>query len=488
MNLPYDTFPEAYVKSCVFVADVGNPGERREARLLIFPKREVVTVISGSDSRWVVVDTSRWERLDPDRKPWFTFLTPDELTVIERCVENSSAIRELAEVTRGVTPYKETKSERRSYPGLEGEVHRYDVRGTTELRFEYHEGLAEYKPIEAFCGPRLLMREMISRQFRLQASYAEQSFLVNKSHQIIRPSPNVNPKALLGCLDSAALAFYHVNISAIAQRDDFPKIVMDETRRLPVPRLLGSDHPDNRELAESVESVLIALGRSRTETIHFRNALTSALALEDSQHLTGTTQLDDLDYLGWDGRFPNWQPDERSAEAGRWYPNGVSPPLEGAGPGEIAWDLISRVYPSYPLPGIDAEAWELAAWNDLCEVLRKNKTKIGNPRVRADLTGSGAILHPTGALRQLRETFLEHHARIRANRARAAELDFLIDRIVFRLFDLTLDEQRLILSRVGPGRPLPPAAAGSGRSPSKAAMEARGCLMWIEGLPCSVEL
>jgi hypothetical protein len=59
-------------------------------------------------------------------------------------------------------------------------------------------------------------------------------------------------------------------------------------------------------------------------------------------------------------------------------------------------------------------------------------------------------------LKQLRDTFLDHHRRIRANRARAAELDFLIDRIVFRLFDLTLDEQKLILSRVGPGRPLPP--------------------------------
>jgi hypothetical protein len=114
------------------------------------------------------------------------------------------------------------------------------------------------------------------------------------------------------------------------------------------------------------------------------------------------------------------------------------------------------VYPSYPLPGIDAQAWEAAAWDDLCDLLRKNKTKIANARIRADVTGSGRIEHPTGALRQLRETFLDHHRQIRANRARAAELGFLIDRIVFRLFDLTLDEQRLILSRVGPGRPLPP--------------------------------
>jgi hypothetical protein len=141
----------------------------------------------------------------------------------------------------------------------------------------------------------------------------------------------------------------------------------------------------------------------------------------------------------------------------------------------IPWDLIARVYPSYPLPGIDSDGWEAAAWDDLCDLLRKNKTKIGNPRIRADLTGSGRIEHPTGALRQLRDTFLDHHRQIRANRARAAELDFLIDRIVFRLFDLTLDEQRLIFSRVGSGRPLPRAAAGNGSKPRNAPTGIRGC-------------
>ena len=82
----------------------------------------------------------------------------------------------------------------------------------------------------------------------------------------------------------------------------------------------------------------------------------------------------------------------------------------------------AQVYPSYPLPGIEVAAWELAAWDDLCDLLRKNKSKIGNARVRDDLTGSAPLRHPTGVVRQLRETFLDHHARIRA--LRAAELDF----------------------------------------------------------------
>jgi hypothetical protein len=177
---------------------------------------------------------------------------------------------------------------------------------------------------------------------------------------------------------------------------------------------------------------------------------------EDFDDWTGMTKLRDVDYFGWDGRYPAWRPDAQTPADGRWFPNGVAPPLDGAGPGDIPWDLIGRAYPSYPLPGIDAAAWEAAAWEELCDLLRKNKGKIGDARIRADLTGRGAVANPTGPLRRLRDTFLDYHRKVRANRARAAELDFLIDRIVFRLFELTPDEQRLILSRVGPGRPLPP--------------------------------
>ena len=70
------------------------------------------------------------------------------------------------------------------------------------------------------------------------------------------------------------------------------------------------------------------------------------------------------------------------------------------------------------------------------------------------------MANPTGPLGQLRDAFLDCHRKVRANRARAAEIDLLIDRIVFRLFELTPEEQRLILSRVGPGRPLPPRHRG----------------------------
>lgn len=172
---------------------------------------------------------------------------------------------------------------------------------------------------------------------------------------------------------------------------------------------------------------------------------------------TGKDGFEDLDYFGWSARYPHYGPDGETLTDGRWFANGVAPHIEGQHPeSQIPWDLIACVYPSYPLPGIDSDAWQTAAWLEFCDFLRKNKGKIGNAKIRADLTGSAAAENPTGPLRKLQETFLKYHQQIRDNRAKAAELDFLIDRIVFKLFDLTLDEQKLILSRVGPGRPLPP--------------------------------
>jgi len=300
--------------------------------------------------------------------------------------------------------------------------------------------------------PRIVFQECaaVDNYRRIVATAVRPGILCAKTLSYLCDT-NVSLESVLALLNSAVIE-WRFNLTSTTNH-----VTLPEVGRLPFVAAAGSN-ADFRTLAEhATESCRLSDEKEESQA-RFRAELwrTMDLASEHGESWTGVSRLRDLDYFGWEGRFPAWQPDERSAEEAHWYPNGVSPPLEGDGPGEIPWDLIARVYPSYPLPGIDAEAWEAAAWDDLCGLLRKNKTKIGNPRIRADLTGSGRIEHPTGALRQLREMFLEHHRQIRANRARAAELDLLIDRIVFRLFDLTLDEQKLILSRVGPGRPLPP--------------------------------
>jgi hypothetical protein len=49
----------------------------------------------------------------------------------------------------------------------------------------------------------------------------------------IAGAPDLN--YLLGCLNSGLTSWYFLRRSNIAQRDDFPKIVLKETRNLPIP-------------------------------------------------------------------------------------------------------------------------------------------------------------------------------------------------------------------------------------------------------------
>jgi hypothetical protein len=49
--------------------------------------------------------------------------------------------------------------------------------------------------------------------------------------------------------------------------------------------------------------------------------------------------------------------------------------------------------------GEDQRLRKAAVWDEFCELLRKNKNRIGNAGVRPDLTGSGAVAQAAGPLK-----------------------------------------------------------------------------------------
>jgi hypothetical protein len=101
------------------------------------------------------------------------------------------------------------------------------------IRFDHT--LAEPKPERYFTGPRLLLRELISRQFRLQAAKADSDFVTNKSMQSILQIPaGPDLSFILAILNSRLMSWYFLSRSNVGQRDDFPKIVLKETRSLPI--------------------------------------------------------------------------------------------------------------------------------------------------------------------------------------------------------------------------------------------------------------
>ena len=151
------------------------------------------------------------------------------------------------------------------------------------MYIQYDKTLAEFKPEKYFEGERMLLRELISRKFELQAVKTDEYFITNKSMQTIIPTSNFNINYLLACINSKLVSWYFLNISQIAQRDDFPKIVLRETRSLPI---FPIDFEDSNQLSyyNQINEIV--------ENIYLTENTNSGRSINDKLD----KQLDDLIY------------------------------------------------------------------------------------------------------------------------------------------------------------------------------------------------
>ncbi len=250
INLPYDIF-KAWVDTTVFVITKRRRptswprADASVVRLRTFPKRHRITSVAEFEDGWTSTNFADWFKNGTDE--YLTYADSATTSVIRKIQNKGVALKELADVQRGVTPFELTSSptHKTSRPGFTGTVRRYTFEEGPRRYIRFDDTLAEPKPERYFKGPRLLLRELISRQFRLQAVKVSNDFVTNKSMQSILQLPGAPElNYLLGVINSHLLSWYFLRRSNIAQRDDFPKIVLKETRSLPVPHINFSDLAD----------------------------------------------------------------------------------------------------------------------------------------------------------------------------------------------------------------------------------------------------
>jgi type I restriction-modification system DNA methylase subunit len=263
VNLPYDVFPDAYVDTTIIAFEKrkapknASPIITGTVKVLTFDRREDLNQIDDNDPRSHNVDYAEWfsSELDPDSELVFlSFFSRQELSIAQKVAACSIPMGEIADIQRGITPFllEERKVEETYDLALDGELRRYQYEFSGKKFVKYDESIAEYKPPKYFQGLRIILRELISRQFRLQAVLVSEDFVTNKSHQSILIADNsYSLSYLLAIVNSRLLSHYHIYGSAIALRDDFPKIVLAETRNLPIRRIAFSTPADERaRLAE----------------------------------------------------------------------------------------------------------------------------------------------------------------------------------------------------------------------------------------------
>jgi len=240
VNLPYDVF-EAWVDTTIYVA-LKRPHRttwpRKDSAVVAmktFPKRH--KILTGEEFVGGVshVDFASW--FESGQDVFLTYADTAAYSLMQRIGQLGAPLGQMCDVQRGVTPFDLTSSKTHtsSRAAFTGTVRRYAIERGPRMYIRFDETLAEPKPERYFLGERILLRELISRQFQLQAVLVKHSFVTNKSMQsILATVQTPSLRYTLGLLNSRLLSWFFLKRSNVGQRDDFPKIVLKESRALPI--------------------------------------------------------------------------------------------------------------------------------------------------------------------------------------------------------------------------------------------------------------
>jgi len=261
VNLPYDIF-DAWVDTTIFVfkkRKAMTSWPRKEScivKIKTFPKRFKISSVMEFGFNNDSIDFAKW--FDGGDDHFLTYVDSQTNTIIKKTQKIGIPFCELADIQRGVTPFKlaVTKEHKNSRLAFDGTVRRYRLEKGGRKYIRFDSTLAELKPEKYFQGPRLLLRELISRQFRLQAVKVDENYITNKSMQsILAIGDDYSTYYFLGILNSALLSFYFLKRSQVGQRDDFPKIVLKETRSLPI-RTIDFNNPAEKKMHDDLVSLV----------------------------------------------------------------------------------------------------------------------------------------------------------------------------------------------------------------------------------------
>lgn len=266
-SLPYDSFVSAYVDTMVVVSQRLPEGRswadlpEKGVRLVVFPIRH--TIISTHDFRLFEKDgdLSLWK--NPADDGFLVLASRSEASLISKLRQSPKCFDDYIEVMRGIETYNPVPIKQCSSPkpAFTGDIYRYQLVYGSSGYIDYLPEIESSKPWRFFGGPRILLRQLLSRKFRFQAVVIEKPFLTNQSVQslIARHQTGPSLNVILAILNSRLLSWFFCQVNMVARRDDFPKTIIKQTRELPAPELsLSAAVRIGTELDKLVPCILTA--------------------------------------------------------------------------------------------------------------------------------------------------------------------------------------------------------------------------------------
>jgi hypothetical protein len=206
--------------------------------------------------------------------------------VIKKVRSKSKILEDDFEITRGVNPYDKyrgqsediisSKAYHSSFkkdetfkPELRGKhVSTFNYKWDSKHFISYGSWLAAPRDPKFFTGKRILFREILGNRF--VTTIIDEDFILDRSLYIGKPlNDSINVEAVLGIL-SSKLLIWLFRIEKNEFDDLFPKIRLEEFKKLPIPK----DNPFPNELAEIVKQmILFKAENTNSETSTLENKL-----------------------------------------------------------------------------------------------------------------------------------------------------------------------------------------------------------------------
>jgi hypothetical protein len=242
VSLPFDVF-RAYIDTVIIIArNVRDPKKMKGdgVSLVVFPPRFRIT--SQADFAQFEKKANYRDWLGSRHLEFLITSSTSETKLLTKIRGQPAMFGDVLLIKRGIEVYNPAPSRSglvNARPALSSPFQRYDVGRCSRGFVAYPADVEASKPIEYFSGPRILLRQVLSRKLRLQAVMTAETFLTSQSVQSLIPSPaSGTPLALqflLSVVNSRLISWYFVKVNGVARRDDFPKIVIQQTREMPLP-------------------------------------------------------------------------------------------------------------------------------------------------------------------------------------------------------------------------------------------------------------
>ncbi len=256
VNLPYDVFADAYIDTSIYVLKKEHPYHPeaslldRPVRAYEFGKREQAADKLLSEPRCWQIASREWLGDEQLR-----FIVNRRILQLRKVLAKAPLVPlgAITESARGVLADETDLSTRRISsafkPYFTGDLFRYELSWNPSVWVRYGANLREMpSSYKYFCGPRVLVRRLISRQARLMATYTEEEFVNKKDiYNVVVVAQAYDGLTLLAFVNSRLLSLWYISQSMVATRDDFPQVTLTDLRALPIRRIAFTTPPDERK-------------------------------------------------------------------------------------------------------------------------------------------------------------------------------------------------------------------------------------------------